>query len=145
MRRCKHTRRTALLDQLAESQRIGLSMCRLAHNPTTASGSGEYAAINEARTRLEGVQDVRDLATLLKDSETRARNAERVNEELRDKLAATQAALEDVTAARDEALNGWEREIDESDYPDNAPAKASRARIAELWQSGQLRTAGRVK
>lgn len=92
----------ALLDEIDESKRIGLSMCRLAHNLVTTSGSGEYAAIIEARARLEGVEDVRDLATLLADSEERARNSERAHDNMRDQLAT-------VTGERDEERAEVER------------------------------------
>lgn len=88
--------RAQLRVELDETKRIGLMACRRAHDLVTAAGSGDYAWITEARARLEGVEDVRDLATLLADSEARARNSERVTEDAR-------SDLERVKAARDEA------------------------------------------
>lgn len=82
----------AMTTERDEAKRIGLSVCRIAHDLVTVAGTGEYGRIQEARARLSGVDDVRDLATLLADSETRARNSEAAF------AAAEQATVERIAA-----------------------------------------------
>jgi hypothetical protein len=105
----------ALAGERDENARIGLSMCRVAHNLTTVIGSGEYARINEAWNRLEGVQDVRDLATLLADSEERARNSERAAEQLRKQVQEWRNWSDEVAppfgSARDRSDEGQRKAI----------------------------------
>ncbi len=92
-----HDQLAAKQFELDEARRIGLSMCRRAHDLVTVAGTGEYAQINEARARLEGVEDVRDLATLLAHSEERARNSERAHDVLRARVELLERLLDQAT------------------------------------------------
>lgn len=88
-------------EQRDEAVRIGLSMCRRVHGLVTVAGTGEYAPSNAANQRLTAMMgnaafDVRDTATLLADSEERARNSERAADSALAEVAMHKARVGEV-------------------------------------------------
>ncbi len=86
------------------------------------------AKVSDMRSERLRVED--QLAKVTRDRDSYANSGfERQLTEARDQLAA-------MTGARDEACDGWERWIDESDYPHGEYATEHRTRIDELRKVG---------